>query len=96
MDQSQAYRQFVTPAFLDELLLDVEDLPDGPGDNAALGVVLLDAGPTLHGVGLAAASLTVGEHTDVVAVQRGLGRNYFKTIQVENISLTCTSCDISW
>ena len=70
--QIQAYREFVTPAFLNELLLDVEDLPDGPGDDAALSFVLLDAGTALHGVCLAAASLTVGEHTDVVAVQRGL------------------------
>ena len=72
MDQSQAYRQFVTPAFLNELLLDVEDLPDGPGDDSALGHVLLNARTALHGVCLATASLAVREHADVVAVQSRL------------------------
>ena len=74
--RSEAYREFVAPAFLHELLLNVEDLPDGPWDDAALSVVLLDAGTALHGVGLTAASLTVGEHTDVVAVQRGLKEKF--------------------
>ena len=71
---SQTYRQCVVPALLHELLLLLEDLPDGPGDDPALRV-LLKAGSPLHGVGLAAASLSVGEHTDVVAVQRGLKEN---------------------
>ena len=70
------YMQLIDPILLHELLLDVEDLPDGPGDDAALVGVLLDAWAALHGVGLAAASLTVGEHTDVVAVQRGLKETF--------------------
>ena len=74
-EQSQTHRQLVAPAFLHKLLLHVEDLLDGPRDDSALSLVLLDAGPPLHGVGLAAASLSVGEHTDVVAVQRGLRKN---------------------
>ena len=78
-EQSQTYRQLVAPAFLHKLLLHVEDLLDGSWDDSALSLVLLDAGPALHGVGLAAASLTVGEHTDVVAVQSRLRREKLQT-----------------
>ena len=77
---SQTYRQCVVPALLHELLLLLEDLPDGPGDDPALRV-LLEAGSPLHGVGLAAASLSVGEHTDVVAVQCGLKENTSRHLQ---------------
>lgn len=66
------YMQLIDPILLHELLLDVEDLPDGPGDDAALVGVLLDAWAALHGVGLARAGLPVGEHADVVAVEGGL------------------------
>ena len=59
----------VTPAYL---LLQrragVEDLSDGSRDHA-LHLVIAAA---LHGVRLARARLAVGEHADVVAVQRRL------------------------
>ena len=64
--------KLVGPALLLELLCDVKDLPDRPWDDTALCLVLLDAGPTLHGVGLAGACLAVREHADVVSVQSGL------------------------
>ena len=66
------HREFVGPALLHQFLLDVKNLPDGPRDDPALSLVLLYAGAALHGVRLAAASLTVREHADVVAVQSGL------------------------
>ena len=65
-------RQFVGPTFLHQFVLHIKYLPDGPRDDPTLAVVLLNAGAALHGVRLAAASLTVREHADVVAVQSGL------------------------
>ena len=63
------YIEFIRPTLLHQLLLDIKYLPDGPRDHPALTLVLLDAGTSLHGVGLAAASLSVREHADVVSVQ---------------------------
>ena len=72
-------RQFVGPTFLHQFVLHIKYLPDGPRDDPALAVVLLNAGAALHGERLAAASLTVREHADVVAVQSRLRREKLQT-----------------
>ena len=66
------YVKLIRPALLLELLCDVEYLSDGPGDDTALCLVLLDAGSTLHGVCLTGASLAISKHADIVTVQSGL------------------------
>ena len=44
--------KFVAPALLNQFLLDVKNLSDGPGYDSTLVLVLLYTWSTLHGVGL--------------------------------------------